>query len=77
MIWVLKKSTFHIALTSRTCSSLPPTSVRPFSKVTDSRPTEYYLEDIFGDEDPLEDLRNFMYPESEDQVRGRLICTVW
>lgn len=39
---------------------------REFSKVTDSRTTEYYLEDRFGDEDPLEDLRNYLYPKSSD-----------
>ncbi len=39
---------------------------RVFSKVTDSRAVEYYLEDVEGEEDPLGDVRNFLYPEEED-----------
>ena len=43
---------------------------RNFSKVTDNTATELYFEEIFdhgfSGEDPLFDLRNYFYPESED-----------
>ena len=42
---------------------------RNFSKVTDNPGTELYFEEIFEhgfSEDPLFDLRNYFYPESED-----------
>lgn len=59
-------------LTPSTCdktyetSSTRNTSTRPFSKVSDSRSTEHYLEDAFGDESPLEDLRKILYPNCKD-----------
>ena len=43
--------------------------IRNFSKVTDNPGTELYFEEIFEhgfSEDPLFDLRNYFYPESED-----------
>ena len=43
---------------------------RSFSKVTDNTATELYFEEIFdhgfSGEDPLFDLRNYFYPDSED-----------
>ena len=47
--------------------------VRQFSKVTDSVGTELYFEEIFehgfaAGEDPLFDLRNYFYPESDDPI---------
>ena len=45
---------------------------RSFSKVSDSQATELYFEEIFehgfSGEDPLFDLRNYFYPESDDPV---------
>ena len=42
---------------------------RDFSKVTDNQATELYFEEIFeqgyASGDPLFDLRNYFYPESE------------
>ena len=42
---------------------------RDFSKVTDNQATELYFEEIFEQGfaagDPLFDLRNYFYPESE------------
>ena len=42
---------------------------RDFSKVTDNQATELYFEEIFeqgfATGDPLFDLRNYFYPESE------------
>ncbi len=56
--------------TAAMVSSSPSSAMswrRDFSKVTDSKAVEYYLEDIEGAEDPLGDVRNFMFPESEDE----------
>ena len=43
---------------------------RPFSKVTDNHATELYFEEIFehgfSGADPLFDLRNYFFPESDD-----------
>ena len=46
-------------------------AVRQFSKVTDNAGTELYFEEIFeygftSGEDPLFDLRNYFYPDSDD-----------
>ena len=50
--------------------SSPDLQARSFSKVTDNHATELYFEEIFehgfSGEDPLFDLRNYFYPESED-----------
>jgi len=49
---------------------------RDFSKVTDNQATELYFEEIFEQGfaagDPLFDLRNYFYPESEDPVIEQL-----
>ena len=49
---------------------LAPVQTRSFSKVTDNAGTELYFEEIFehgfSGEDPLFDLRNYFYPDSED-----------
>ena len=48
---------------------------RDFSKVTDNQATELYFEEIFeqgfASGDPLFDLRNYFYPESEVLVQMR------
>ena len=55
-----------------TITNLPGNELqsRNFSKVTDNTATELYFEEIFdhgfSGEDPLFDLRNYFYPESED-----------
>lgn len=46
----------------------PHIQQRQFSKVTDSRLIEHYLEDVFGEEDPMEHMRNIMHLESSDPV---------
>ncbi|TRY73817.1 hypothetical protein TCAL_02579 [Tigriopus californicus] len=51
-----------------TSADPPHMQQRQFSKVTDSRLIEHYLEDVFGEEDPMEHMRNIMHPESRDQV---------
>jgi len=66
---------YHLQTCIR-CSSTQGTgdkvqSVRQFSKVTDNVGTELYFEEIFehgfaAGEDPLFDLRNYFYPESDD-----------
>eukprot|EP00090_Calanus_glacialis_P011596 TRINITY_DN19974_c0_g1_i1.p1 TRINITY_DN19974_c0_g1~~TRINITY_DN19974_c0_g1_i1.p1 ORF type:complete len:964 (-),score=236.03 TRINITY_DN19974_c0_g1_i1:108-2897(-) len=67
-----KHRTFHLH-PSVQCSEKALPSVdfsRSFSKVTDNNATELYFEEIFEHgftgEDPLFDLRNYFYPESED-----------
>ena len=44
--------------------------IRNFSKVTDNPGTELYFEEIFehgfSGDDPLFDLRNYFYPDSDD-----------
>ena len=53
-----------------TLSNKPEMQTRNFSKVTDNTATELYFEEIFdygfSGEDPLFDLRNYFYPDSED-----------
>ena len=66
---------YHLQTCIR-CSSTHGTGdkvqrVRQFSKVTDNVGTELYFEEIFehgfaAGEDPLFDLRNYFYPESDD-----------
>ena len=68
---------YHLQTCIR-CSSTHGTGdqgqgVRQFSKVTDSVGTELYFEEIFehgfaAGEDPLFDLRNYFYPESDDPI---------
>ena len=47
--------------------STPYDGIRNFCRVTDSKYTELYLEEVFesgvGEDDPLGDLRNILYPE--------------
>jgi hypothetical protein len=49
---------------------------RCFSKVTDNQATELYFEEVFeqgfAGGDPLFDLRNYFYPESDDPNIDRL-----
>ena len=57
---------------STTITNIPGSELqsRNFSKVTDNTATELYFEEIFdhgfSGEDPLFDLRNYFYPESDD-----------
>ena len=66
---------YHLQTCIR-CSSTHGTGdqgkgVRQYSKVTDIVNTELYFEEIFEHgfgEDPLSDLRNYFYPESDDPI---------
>ena len=51
---------------SHSQSKVSPT--RDFSRITHSVEIEDYLGDTFGEEDPLEELRNYLYPDSEDET---------